>query len=79
METLQEKVEQFKEIISNYWQMAPEEIAWETPLSGQALRNFSSLRMLRFLASVEERFGVTIADPDAIRRFSDLLTLIEAG
>lgn len=70
-----ERVEKLKEIISNYWQMAPEAIAWETQFNSQQLKNFSSLRMLRFLASVEERLCVHIEDTDAIRRFQDLLEL----
>ncbi len=43
----------------------------------RGLAAFSSLRMLRFLASVEEQFQINIQDPDAIKRFKDLWTLVE--
>lgn len=67
-----EKEGQLQEIISNYWQISAEALDWGTPFSSQALRNFSSLRMLRFLASVEERLQISIQDVDAIRCFGDL-------
>lgn len=72
-----ERVEQLKEIISQYWQLQPQEIHWGVPLNSRHLKNFSSLRMLRFLASVEEQFTVNIEAPEAITSFGDLLSLIE--
>ena len=72
-----EKAAQLQGIIANYWQLPQEAIDWDLELNGQRLKNFSSLRLLRFLASVEERFNVTVEDPDAIKRFRDLLTLVQ--
>ena len=72
-----EKAEQLKEILSSYWQVR--EVDWETPFNSQSLPNFSSLRMLRFLASVEDRFQISIEDVDAIRCFGDLLKRVEVG
>jgi len=74
-----EKAEHLKDIIANYWQLSQEAIDWDLELNGQRLKNFSSLRLLRFLASVEEHFNITIEDPDAIKRFRDLLTLVQSG
>ena len=65
------KTEQLKDIISKYWQLSPEAIDWETEFKRQPLQRLSSLRMLRFLASVEEHLQVTIRDPDAIKTFRD--------
>lgn len=72
-----EKAGQLKQIISNYWQV--QEIDWGTQFNSQNLRNFSSLRMLRFLAGVEERFKISIEDVDAIRCFEDLRRVVEDG
>ncbi len=72
-----ERVQQLKEIISNYWRLDAEEIDWDVQLNSQQLKNFSSLRLLRFLASFEERFSVSIDAPEAVKSFGDLLRLIE--
>lgn len=72
-----DETEQLKEIISNYWQLSSQEIEWETEFNSQRLNNFSSLRMLRFLASVEERFQISIADVEGIKSFQDLRRLVE--
>ena len=66
-----EKIERLKEIISSYWQVDPDESGWETRFDGQ-IKTFTSLRMLRFFASIEDRFQVEIEDPDAILTFADL-------
>ena len=71
------KVEQLKELIASYWQIPEEAIDWETVFQSRQLRQYSSLRMLRFLASVEEQCHVTIDDPDAIKGFRDLLNLVD--
>jgi acyl carrier protein len=70
------KVEQLKELITNYWQVTPDAIEWDVEFNGRWLRNFSSLRMLRFIASVEEQLGVDIQDLDEIKSFRDLLRLV---
>ena len=72
-----EQAAQLQAIIANYWQLPQEAMDWDLELNGRRLKNFSSLRLLRFLASVEERFNVTIEDPDAIKRFRDLLNLVQ--
>ena len=72
-----EQAAQLQAIIANYWQLPQEAMDWDLELNGQRLKNFSSLRLLRFLASVEERFNVTVEDPDAIKRFRDLLNLVQ--
>lgn len=72
-----EKTEQLKEIISNYWQLPAFGMDWDTELNHQHLKNFSSLRLLRFFSSVEEHLKICIEDPDAIKRFRDLLPLVE--
>ena len=72
MVTSMDRTDALKEIIFSYWHIEPESIQWDTPFSSQHLRTFSSLRMLRFLASVEESFQMTIEDPDAVRTFEDL-------
>lgn len=72
------KTERLKELVSHYWQLPLEgDEDWETPLTQERLKNFSSLRLLRFFASVEERLDVSIEDPDAITSFKDLLRLID--
>lgn len=71
-----EKIEQLKDLIAIYWQMTAEAVDWDTAFSSQHLKQFSSLRALRFLASVEDRFQVTIEDPEAIRSFRDLFNLV---
>ena len=68
---------QLEAIIANYWQLSPEAIDWDLELNGRRLKNFSSLRLLRFLASVEEQCHVTVEDPDAVKRFCDVLNLVE--
>ena len=73
-----EKTEQLKELISNYWQIPVDTIDWDTQLSGQHLKRFSSLRALRFLASIEDLFQVHIEDPEAINSFRDVLRLMES-
>lgn len=72
-----DKTEQLKEVISNYWQLSGQEIEWTTEFNSQYLSNFSSLRMLRFLASIEDRFKMSIGDVYAIKRFQDLRQLVE--
>ena len=72
-----ENMQQLKEIISNYWQFDRDAIDWETEFNSQQLKNFTSLRMLRFLASVEERFAIHIEDVDSIKRFADLLRVVD--
>lgn len=72
-----EKLEQLKEIIARYWQISDGDLDWNTPFDSQSLPNFSSLRMLRFLASVEERFQMQLADVEAIRSFQDLRQWVE--
>lgn len=72
-----DKTEQLKEIISNYWQLSGQEIEWGTEFNSQRLSNFSSLRMLRFLASIEDRFKINIEDVDAIKSFQDLRQLVK--
>ena len=72
-----ENIARLQQIIAHYWQLPSEKLDWETPLTSQHLRNFSSLRLMRFLASVEECFKISIEQPDAIQRFGDLLNLIE--
>ena len=74
-----EKTGQLKELISNYWQIEVDAINWDTELSSQHLKNFSSLRALRFLASIEDLLRVQIEDPEAIKRFRDLLQLVTAA
>lgn len=74
-----DKVEQLKEIIASYWQLAPDAIDWDAELSSRGLKNFSSLRMLRFIASVEQRLGIDINDLDEIKKFGDLLRLVMGG
>ena len=73
-----DKTAQLKDILSNYWQLSAEAIDWGIEFNSQHLKNFSSLRMLRFLASVEDRFKVSIEDMDAIRTFGDLLKVVGA-
>lgn len=72
-----EKAEQLKEVISRYWQLSDGNLDWSMEFSSSALNNFSSLRMLRFLAGVEERFQISIADVDGIKSFQDLRNLVE--
>ncbi len=72
-----EKADQLKEVISRYWQLSDGNVDWSMELNAGNLNNFSSLRMLRFLASVEERFQINIADVDAIKSFQDLRKLVE--
>ena len=74
-----DKVAQLQAIIANYWQVPPDAIDWDLELNGQRLRNFSSLRLLRFLASVEEQFNVTVEDPDAVKRLRDVRRLVEGS
>ncbi len=74
-----EKAEQLKEVISRYWQLSDGNIDWAMELNSRNLSNFSSLRMLRFLAGVEERFQISIADLDAIKCFQDLRQLVESS
>ena len=71
-----EKGEQLKELIATYWQIAADAISWDTELSSHQLKHVSSLRTLRFLASVEDRFHVNIEDPEVIKSFRDLLKLV---
>ena len=70
------KEQQLKELILTYWGISDASMDWNTEFNSQHLSNFSSLRMLRFLAGVEDRFKVTIEDVDNIRRFQDLLGLV---
>ena len=72
-----EKAQQLKEIISKYWQLPGSDLDWTTEFGSRQLSNFSSLRMLRFLASVEERFQFSIEDVDAVKNFQDLRQLVE--
>lgn len=71
-----DRVEQLKELIALYWSLDPRGVDGTVEFSGQRLSRYSSLRMLRFLASVEERFQVQIEEPDAIKTVSDLLRLV---
>jgi acyl carrier protein len=66
-----------KDLITSYWQLDADGLTWDTELNSRGLRNFSSLRALRFFASVEADFDVNIEDPDLIRSFRDLLHLVE--
>lgn len=70
-----DKVEALKKIIASYWQIDPDAIDWDMELGGRSLKNFSSLRMLRFIASVEEQLEVNIQDPSDLKRLRDLLRL----
>jgi acyl carrier protein len=70
-----DKVEQLRGIIANYWHVAPEAIDWETEF-GRWLKNFSSLRMLRFIASVEEQLEINLEDLDGLKSFGDLRRLV---
>ena len=72
-----ERVEQLKALIASYWQIPSDAVDWDLPLTGEHLKNFTSLRTLRFLASVEEQFHINIQEPGAITHFKDLLPLIE--
>lgn len=72
-----DETEQLKEIISSYWQISGQEIEWGTEFNSQRLNNFSSLRMLRFLASIEDRFKINIEDVDSIKSFQDLRQLVK--
>lgn len=74
-----EKTEQLQRIISHYWQFPSQEIDWAMEFNSQGLSNFSSLRMLRFLASVEDQFKIEFADVDAIRSFQDLRRIVEGS
>ena len=74
-----EKAEQLKEVISRYWQISDGNLDWAMELNSRNLSNFSSLRMLRFLAGVEERFQINIVDLDAIKCFQDLRQLVESS
>ena len=71
-----DRVERLKEIISNYWHLSVDAIDWDMEFTGQKLKNFTSLRVLRFLATVEEYLNVSIEDPDGIKSFRDLLHLV---
>ena len=71
------ETEQLKEIISSYWQLSGQEIEWATEFNSQHLNNFSSLRMLRFLAGMEDRFKINIEDVDTIKSFQDLRQLVK--
>ena len=71
-----EKTEQLKEVISRYWQLSEGNLNWTMEFSSRNLNNYSSLRMLRFLAGVEERFQISIADVGAIKSFQDLRQLV---
>lgn len=72
-----DKVERLKELISNYWHLDGEGLDWDTEFSSRGLKNFSSLRTLRFLASIEAELGVSIEDPGGIKSFRDLMRLVE--
>ncbi len=74
-----EKADQLKEVISRYWQIGEGNLDWNMELSNRTLSNFSSLRVLRFLASVEEKFQISIADVDGIKSFQDLRKLVESS
>lgn len=71
-----EKTEQLREVISRYWQLSEGNLNWTMEFSSRNLNNYSSLRMLRFLAGVEERFQISIADVGAIKSFEDLRQLV---
>lgn len=63
-------------LLTSYWQLQDGPLNWETRFNSRGVNAYSSLRMLRLLASVEDRFGITIEDPDAIRTFGDLLAVV---
>ncbi|MBI3616095.1 MAG: acyl carrier protein [Candidatus Omnitrophica bacterium] len=69
--------QRLKETISRYWNLPAEQIDWDMEFNDRRLAAFSSLRMLRFLASVEEQFQINIQDSDAVKRFKDLWILVE--
>jgi hypothetical protein len=71
-----DRVGELTSLIASYWHVPPDSLNWDTELSPIGLRQFTSLRWMRFLASVEERFGITVADPDTIRSFRDLRRLV---
>lgn len=72
-----EKAERLKEIICHYWQIPAPGVDWATRFDSQHLSNFSSLRVLRFFASVEERFQISLEELDAIKTFEDLRQRVE--
>ena len=74
-----EKTEHLQKIISNYWQLPGPEMDWATEFNSRNLNNFSSLRMLRFLASIEDQMEITIEDVDAVRSFQDLRRIVESS
>ena len=71
------KLERLKELIASYWELDGDRINWDVEFSSRGLRNFSSLRALRFLASVEADLGISIEDPDLVKILRDLLSLVE--
>ena len=71
------KMEELKEFILHYWQLSNPSIDWTMQFNSKHLNNFSSLRMLRFLAGIEERFKISIENVDAVRTFEDLLQLVK--
>ena len=72
-----EKAEHLKQLISRYWQIPAPGVDWSTRFDSQHLSNFSSLRVLRFFASVEERFQINLEALDAIKSFEDLRQRVE--
>ena len=72
-----ENADQLEKIISHYWQLSGQDLDWTMEFNSRNLSNFSSLRMLRFLASIEDQLKITIEDVDAIRNFQDLRRIVE--
>jgi acyl carrier protein len=72
-----DKVDALKGLITSYWHLNPDAIDWDSEFN-RSLKSFSSLRMLRFIASVEEQLGITIDDLDRVKSFRDLLRLVDA-
>jgi holo-[acyl-carrier protein] synthase len=64
---------------ADYWSLNPADVTDDLTFSAVFIRKFSSLRFFRFLAALEDTFGVPVSDPGAVTTYAVLRSIIGAA
>jgi phosphopantetheine--protein transferase-like protein len=59
-------------LTAEFWQLDVQQVSDDLAFSISAIRKFNSMRFYRFIASIEDAFGVRIADPGSMTTFGRL-------
>lgn len=70
---------ELRALVARFWALEPTNVDDRLRFDPTHLRNMTSLRFFRFLAAVESKFGIRLADPSTITSYAALRAAIGGG